>query len=651
MTENKPEANDTGVEPTRPEQHTATGMIIAAAVILLLMIGFAVAWFAITGKKKGEAKWVDPGRVENKKAAQPVPAVAWADVTAGAGISFSHTTGAVGKKLLPETMGAGVAVLDIDNDGFQDLFLVNSCPWPDHAGAAKGPCLMRNLGNGKFEDVTKVWGIDRAHYGMGACAADMDNDGFVDLFVTGIGDCRLYRNLGGKGFADVTTEAGLKEPVAMAWAALKADGYLAHRERVNFPSSATFVDYDLDGLVDLFVCSYVHWAPGIDLGIASTLTGDKRGYVSPRSFEGSQCRLFRNTGAGKFIDASEVAGVRVLEDEGVGAKARKRDVAKSLGVVAFDADNDGWPDLMVANDTVRNFFFHNEPDPAVIGGKGRKFVEKGLTQGAAYAEGQARAGMGIEFGEYLPGKSAVFVANFANEPVTFLAIDNTSTPPRFADRALAVGLAGPGPRVPMKFGASLLDFDLDGRLDLLLCNGHLEPDIGLVQASQAFPQAPRLFWNTGTQPRVFEGVEEAGDNAGLFKPMVGRGSASLDYDGDGDLDLVLTANGGPCRLVRNDQKLAHHYLRVRLEGDGKRCNRSALGAVARVSVGGVVHERVVAGARGYLCQPELVLTFGLGKATAVDWLEVKWPYPEAKFERVVVGEVDREMRVKQAGGG
>jgi hypothetical protein len=243
------------------------------------------------------------------------------------------------------------------------------------------------------------------------------------------------------------------------------------------------------------------------------------------------------------------------------------------------------------------------------------------------------------------------VANFANEPVTFLAIDNKSSPPRFADRALAVGLAGPGPRVPMKFGASLLDFDLDGRLDLLLCNGHLEPDIGLVQASQAFPQAPKLFWNTGTQPRVFEGVEEGKDNAGLFKPMVGRGSAAFDCDGDGDLDLVLTANGGPCRLVRNDQKLGHHFVRVVLQGDGKRANRSALGAVVRLSVGGVVHERTVTGARGYLSQPELALTFGLGKANAVDWMEVKWPYPGAKFERVAVEGVDKTLVVKQGPGG
>ena len=645
---NEPNANETsgeapGVKPW--------GMIIAVAVIFALMIGFAVAWYVISDKTKRGPTWIDPGKVENKKAAQAVPEVAWTDVTAEAGISFSHTTGAAGKKLLPETMGAGVAVLDMDNDGRQDLFLVNSCPWPDHSGAAKGPALMRNLGNGKFEDVTKAWGIDRAHYGMGVCAGDVDNDGFTDLFVTGLGDCRLYRNQAGKGFTDGTVAAGLAEPAAMAWSALKPEGYLAHRAKVDFPSSATFLDYDLDGQLDLFVASYVNWAPGIDLGIASTLTGDKRGYVSPRSFEGSQCKLFRNIGGGKFEDVSDKAGVRVTESEGIGAGARQRDVAKSLGVIAFDADNDGWPDLMVANDTVRNFFFHNEADPAAPGGKGRKFVEMGLPQGAAYAEGQARAGMGIEYGEYLPGKAAVFVANFANEPVTFLAIDNKGSPPRFADRALAVGLAGPGPRVPMKFGASLLDFDLDGRLDLLLCNGHLEPDIGLVQASQAFPQAPKLFWNTGAQPRVYEGVEETPANGGLFKPLVGRGSAAFDCDGDGDLDLVLTANGGPCRLARNDQKLGHHYLRVRLEGDGKRANRSALGAVARLSVGGVVHERAVIGARGYLSQPELPLTFGLGGATRVDWLEVKWPYPGAKFERVPVAEVDREILVKQPAGG
>ncbi len=621
-------------------------MLFVVLGIVALMGAFAVAWWVISSKTQRGPSWIDPGQVENKKAAQMVPSVGWTDVTAQAGLHFSHQSGAAGKKLLPETMGSGVVVLDIDNDGKQDLFLVNSCPWPDHAGpagATAGPALLRNLGDGKFEEVGKAWGLDRAHYGLGACAADIDNDGFIDLFVTGVGDCRLYRNLAGKGFAEITTKAGLADQPVSSWPALLPNEYLKYREKVGFPSSATFLDYDLDGLVDLFVCSYVAWAPGIDMGIASTLTGDKRGYVSPKSFEGGQCRLYRNLGSGVFTEVSEKAGIRVVENEGIGTRARQRNVAKSLGVIACDADRDGWPDLLVANDTVRNFFFHNEADPQ----GGRRFVEMGLTQGAAYAEGQARAGMGIEFGEYLPGKSAVFVANFANEPVTFLAIDAAASPPRFADRALAVGLAGPGARVPMKFGCSLLDFDLDGRLDLLLCNGHLEPDIALVQSSQTMRQAPKLFWNTGVQPRVFEAVDEGKENQGLFEPLVGRGSAALDFDGDGDPDLVLTANNGPCRLVRNDQALGHHHLRLMLEGDGKRSNRSALGAVARLSVGGVVQERVVAGARGYLSQPELPVTFGLGQATTIDWLEIRWPHPGAKFERVVVEGIDKTVRIRQ----
>lgn len=611
----------------------ATASIAMAAGAL----GLAAWWFLKPLPTKAPAPWVDPGKVE-VRVALAVPEIPWTDMTASLPGGFSHVTGATGEKLLPETMGSGVVVLDADGDGRQDLLLLDSCPWP--GAAAKGGCrLFLNRGAWKFEDATAAWGLAAPLYALGGCAGDLDNDGHPDLVITAVGGNRVLRNDSGKRFVDITGSSGLGEAKGSAWPG-GPDGFGGRTDPVHFPSSATLLDYDNDGLADIFICSYVTWAPGTDKSIASTLTGDKRGYVSPKSFEGSACRLYRNTGGMVFKDVSEAAGVSVRESEGVGPMARARGVAKALGVVACDPDGDGWPDLLVANDTVRNFFFHNEPGPR----GGRVLLEKGMPQGAAYAEGVARAGMGIDWGEYLPGKRAAVIANFANEPLTFLVAD-PGPPPRFSDRALAVGLAGPS-RVPMKFGLNYLDFDLDGRLDLLVCNGHLEPDITLVQASQSHAQAPSLFWNSGNQPRCFEPVPATAANAPLMAPLVGRGCAHADLDGDGDLDLVLTANGGPCRLLRNDQTLGNHWARLTLVGAGK--NRSALGATVRLTAGGVVRERVVTAARGYLSQPELPLTFGLGKATAIDKLEIRWP-GEAAFTQAAIPGVDGETVVRQSG--
>jgi hypothetical protein len=252
-------------------------------------------------------------------------------------------------------------------------------------------------------------------------------------------------------------------------------------------------------------------------------------------------------------------------------------------------------------------------------------VEKGQEAGAAYAEARARGAMGIDWGEYLPGRRGAVIANFANEPITFLTVADRQRP-RFIDSALAVGLAGPS-RFWLKFGVFFWDYDLDGRLDLLVCNGHLEPEISKVQAQQTYAQPVLLLWNTGDPQRLWEPVTAAAAGSDLFQPLVGRGCAYLDYDGDGDLDVLLVANNGPVRLLRNDQKLGHRWLRLTLEGDGVTSNRSALGAVITVEAGGQVYQREVQGGRSYLSQCELPVTIGLGQFAAdqVEKVTVRWP--------------------------
>lgn len=602
-------------------------LVVACLALTIVGVVSAVVWRWMRAKPTSpQAPQIEPPR---PRSAIPVPNVTFRDVTEAAGLHFQHYNGAFGLKLLPETMGPGVCILDYDNDGWQDVLLINGCPWPgqDWPQGRRQECLKlyRNQGNGRFQDVTAVTGLaDVSLYGMGACAGDFDNDGFLDLFVTGVGGCRLFRNVQGpdghRRFLDVTEATGIR--TTGRWPAeLSTAAFEKSATPIEFATSATFVDYDRDGWLDLFVCRYVTWSPAIDLAIDSTLTGIGRAYLQPQQFEGAQCALYRNLGGQRFEDVSDSAGVTVYEQEGTDATARRRAVAKALGVVVCDPDEDGWPDLLVANDTVRNFFFHN-----VAGSSGqRRFEEKGQMAGAAYAEARARGAMGIDWGEYLPGKWGAVIANFANEPITFLTVADRKRP-RFIDRALAVGLAGPS-RFWLKFGIFFWDYDLDGRLDLLVCNGHLEPEIGKVQSQQTYAQPAQLFWNTGDEQRLWEPVTEQAAGTDLFRPLVGRGCAYLDYDGDGDLDVILVANNGPARLLRNEQNLNHRWLRLTLEGNGRSCNRSAIGAVVTLEAAGQIWQREVQSGRSYLSQCELPLTFGFGPLPieTVDRVVVRWP--------------------------
>jgi hypothetical protein len=572
----------------------------------------------------------------------PPPGVTFKDITGPAGIRFKHTNGSFGKKLLPETMGSGVAFLDFDNDGKQDILFVNSCYWPGHEDKgvpAPTLALYRNKGDGTFEDVTEKAGLNITMYGMGVAAGDYDNDGWIDVFITGVGGNRLFRNEKGR-FVEVTAQAGVGGPGG--WDAAARGKFLEHRDPLPFSSSAAWLDYDGDGRLDLFVCNYVTWSPENDLKQPFTLVGIGRAFGPPRAFEGSQCFLYHQKEDGTFEDVSAAAGIQVIEQVGVAGSAQPRAVAKSLGVIICDPDEDGYPDIIVANDTVRNFFFHNVEGPD---GK-RRFEEIGRRSGVAYAEGQARGAMGIDWGEYRPGMHALLIANFADEPSSFLYLKSKQL--IFQPFAAVEGLEGPT-RPPLKFGSFFFDYDLDGRLDLLTCNGHLEPDINKVQSWQTHAQAAQLFWNTGRDRKKPCFAEVTAKEAGsdLFQPLVGRGSAYGDINGDGYPDVVLTSNGGPARLLLNEGGTGNHWIRLALEGDGKRSNRSAIGARVKLEADGKVMWRSVAGSRGYLSQSELPVTFGLGKTTTIDRITVYWPGRDAKMQEFKNLAVDKTHTLKQ----
>jgi hypothetical protein len=613
-------------EPSAAEQPAETPRKRRRRVIIILLC-LTPAWITGVGfllkkffKEPPEVVNVNPGEARERKSRE-VPVNTFADVTAACGVKFPHTNGFTPYKLLPETMGGGVACFDYDGDGRCDILFTNGRYWPGmDPGVNPTMKLYRNTGDWKFTDVTAAAGLDKPMYGMGVAVGDYDNDGRPDVFVSCIGKHHLFRNVDGKRFEDVTATAGVGGPTDLP--AVGKDEFANWKDPIPFGSSATFVDYDADGKLDLFVCHYVTWSPDIDRKIVSTLEGGKRTYVQPKDMDGSQCVLYRNLGGGRFEDVSAAAGVQVWSKAGTNADDKERPVGKALGVVAWDADEDGYPELYVANDTVRNFFFENQEK----GGK-RVFVENGKALGAAYADnGIPRGGMGVDWGEFAPGRCAAAIANFANEPVTFVEKDRAK--PKFTDSAYTVGLVGTT-RNALKFGTLFLDYDNDGRLDLLLNNGHIDPDIASIQRSQTYAQPPQLFWNTGDAACYYEPATEKATGPDLHKPLVGRGSAFADLDGDGDLDVVLAANGEEARVLRNDASPTNKSIRLELKGDGGKANRSAIGATVTVEFGGQKVVRPLTGGRGYLSQSELVLTVGIGTAAKADKVTVRWPGKDA----------------------
>jgi len=526
-----------------------------------------------------------------------IPVAKFTDITKEAGIAFVHNDGAYGEKLLPETMGGGVAFLDFDKDGHQDLLFVNSTYWPWQVPEGKPPTTMalyRNDGRGRFTDATKGSGLDVSFYGMGAAIGDYDNDGLDDVFITAVGGNHLFHNEGQGRFREVTTEAGVSGSTN------------------DWSSCAAFVDYDNDGKPDLFVGNYVKWSREIDAEVGFKIDGRTRAYGQPMNFAGAFSRLYHNDGNGRFNEVSEQSGLQV-KNPATGVPA-----AKTLGVAPVDIDRDGRIDLVVANDTVPNFVFLNQSRAG-----GQLFKEIGAQSGVAFdSYGNTRGAMGIDTACYRnDGKLGIGIGNFANE-MTALYVQQNS-PTNFSDEAITEGI-GPASRLLLKFGLFFFDYDLDGRLDLLTANGHLEEEISKIQKSQNYRQPAQLFWNAGDKSGgsfVAVSPEKAGSD--LFKPIVGRGASFADIDSDGDLDVVLTQTGGSPLLLRNDQNLRHHWLRLKLVGT--KSNRSAIGAMIKVRVGGQTLERQVMPTRSYFSQSELPVTIGLGNAAKPDEVEIKWP--------------------------
>ncbi|BCS35242.1 RNA-binding protein [Luteitalea sp. TBR-22] len=550
----------------------------------------------------------------------PAPRITLTDVTQQAGIAVVHRNGAAGRKFLPETMGAGAAFLDYDNDGDQDVLFVHGL-FPG-GGGNRWATLYRNDGTGRFADVSIATGLqpqaqgsglkgqtkqaqgsglkaqtastaDRRlptadtplRYGMGVAAADMDNDGWTDVVLTSVGGITLLRNERGERFTDVTARAGLA----------------AHR---GFSTCALWVDVDRDGLVDLLVCNYVQWTPQTDLYCSAD--GRQKTYCTPQAYRGSTSWLFRNAGQGRFVDVTAKAGLFDV-------------TGKALGATVLDHDSDGWPDLFVANDTVPNRLYRNNHDGT--------FAELGLQSGVAFStDGRARAGMGVDAADVdNSGRASVAVTNFSGEMLGLFVPQEAGV---YVDAApqSAVGRAT---RQTLGWGCFFFDVNLDGWQDLLVVNGQLDPSL-TRSPGEASP--PHLFVNR--QGR-FDDVARAAGPA-FAAARIGRGAAFADVDGDGDPDVVVTSNGGPAQLFRNDSTPRGGVVGLRLRGTA--ANRDAVGTRVTGVANGQRVSRVVRTGSSYLSQSELVLTVGLGAATALEQVVVEWPgRPPERLGRLAAG--------------
>ncbi len=508
-----------------------------------------------------------PAPARSKDAGCPV---VFTDVAAAAGLKFTHERGATPEHQLPETMGSGLAWLDYDNDGWMDLYVVQSGLFPPRGEPGSNDRLYRNRGNGTFEDVTEKAGIHGRAYGMGAIAADYDNDGSTDVFVTNFGRNILYRNRGDGTFEDVTAKAGV---AGSGWS-----------------TSAAFADFDGDGRLDLFVVRYVDYSVEKNYFCGDARTG-KRQYCNPRVYPPVSNLLYRNNGDGTFTDVTESSGI---------GQAR----GKGLGVVVADLDDDGKPDIYVANDTTMNFLFHN------LGGM--KFEDVSLISGAGLnRSGQPSGGMGVNAGDLDgDGRLDLVVANFEAEWNGFYRNVGSGV---FEDASGPSGFGIPAFNYS-GFGLNLFDAANAGRLDAFIANGHVSE--APTMQGVTYAERPFLLWNDGKGKFAERACGEP-----FRKEMVGRGSAVADYDNDGDIDIAVSNSGQPLQLLRNDGK---HGNWIGFVLRGKKSNRQGIGARLTLETDAGKQVRESKAGDSYLSSSDPRIHFGLGASTPKR-LEIRWP--------------------------
>jgi enediyne biosynthesis protein E4 len=514
------------------------------------------------------------------------------------GIDWVHTAGKSPEKYLPETSGAGCAFFDYDNDGWMDIYLVNSgkCDFYDPPHPLRN-ALYRNNRNGTFTDVTEKAGVAGGGYGMGVAAGDYDGDGFTDLYVTQYGRNILYHNNGDGTFTDVTEKAGVAAP--------------------GWSSSAVWFDYDNDGRLDLFVCQFAEFDKTLGCGV------DKDGahhYCIPRIFKRRPSWLFHNNGDGTFTDVSKSSGIA-------------EHLGKAWGVVAADINNDGRTDLFVSNDTVANFLFMN---------RGGHFEETGLSANVGYnADGRARSGMGVDAADFNDdGWTDLFVANIDEEIFSLYQNNQDET---FDDLAMpsAIGMAT---RWMSGWGLKFFDYDNDGNLDLLLANGFPDDLVEGFSHQVTYKEPLLLFHN---ENKSFKNVSEQSGPV-FAKRFAARGLAIGDFNNDGAIDVLISNNDGAPVLLRNTAAQRNHWLGVRLIG--RKSNPDAIGARISYQAGDLKRERMKVGGGSFLSSHDPRMVLGIGQRAKVDWLEVKWPQPSGVVERFTKLPLDRYITIVEGTG-
>jgi hypothetical protein len=512
------------------------------------------------------------------------------------GISWMHTNGRSPEMYLPETTGAGCAFFDYDNDGWMDIYLVNggACDFYNPSPALRN-ALYRNNRDGTFTDVTEKAGVGGNAYGMGVAVGDYDGDGLPDLYVTQYPHSILYRNNGDGTFTDVTAKAGVSAP--------------------GWGTSAVWFDYDNDGRLDLFVCRFVDFDKSKNK-FCGNLKTNERWYCIPRVYDPMPCWLFRNNGNGTFTDVSKESGIA-------------GSLAKAWGVVACDINNDGLMDIFVANDTVANFLFINR-------GKGH-FEEAGLVAGVGFSGyGKPRSGMGVDAADYdQDGWMDLFVANVDQE---MFSLYHNNKNESFKDVAIATGIGG-ATKLLSGWGLKFFDFDNDGELDLLLCNGHPDDHVEGRVTGVKYREPMLLFRNTG---RDFKNIS---DQAGpiFSRTLAARGMALGDFDNDGAVDVLISVNNGAPVLLRNNAGRQNHWLGVRLIG--KKSNTDAIGARITYQAGDLKRSRTKVGGGSYLSSHDPRIVIGLGNREKIDWVEVKWPLPGGGTQRFVNPPIGRYITI------